>query len=45
MSYLEMRNVSKVYGEGADRVHAIENVSFSVEPGALVAVMGPSGSG
>src|ERR1700733_3899009 len=45
MSYLELRNVSKVYGEGTNRVHAIENVSVSVEPGALVAVMGPSGSG
>ncbi len=45
MSFLEMRSVSKYYGEGANQVHAIENVSLSVERGALVAVMGPSGSG
>jgi putative ABC transport system ATP-binding protein len=45
MSYLEMRNVSKSYGEGATEVDAISNVCLSVERGALVAVMGPSGSG
>ena len=45
MSVLELREVSKVYGEGADTVHALRSVSLSVEAGALVAVMGPSGSG
>jgi putative ABC transport system ATP-binding protein len=45
MSALELRNVSKVYGEGANEVHALRGVDFSVEAGALVAVMGPSGSG
>ena len=45
MSYLELRNVSKVYGGGMTEVHAIENINLSVERGALVAVMGPSGSG
>jgi putative ABC transport system ATP-binding protein len=45
MSFLEMRSVSKYYGEGENRVHAIENASLSVERGSLVAVMGPSGSG
>ena len=45
MSYLELRNISKTYGEGAAEVRAIHNVSLTVEPGALVAVMGPSGSG
>ncbi len=45
MSFLELRNVSKVYGEGTNEVHAIENVNLSVDRGALVAVMGPSGSG
>jgi putative ABC transport system ATP-binding protein len=45
VSYLELRSVSKVYGSGGSRVHAIENVSLSVERGAMVAVMGPSGSG
>jgi len=42
---LELRHVSKTYGNGAAEVHALDNVSFAVEPGALVAVMGPSGSG
>jgi putative ABC transport system ATP-binding protein len=45
MSFLELRAVSKTYGEGAGEVHAIDHVSLSVDRGALVAVMGPSGSG
>jgi len=45
MSYLELRKVSKVYGEGAAEVRAIQDVDLSVERGSLVAVMGPSGSG
>jgi len=45
MSYLELRRVSKSYGEGATQVHAIQDVDLSVDAGALVAVMGPSGSG
>jgi putative ABC transport system ATP-binding protein len=45
MSMLELRDVSKTYGEGAAQVHALAGVSMSVEPGTMVAVMGPSGSG
>ena len=45
MSMLELHHVSKVYGDGAAQVHALDDVSLSVEAGALVAVMGPSGSG
>lgn len=45
MTALELRGVSKVYGDGAAEVHALRNVDLTVEPGALVAVMGPSGSG
>jgi putative ABC transport system ATP-binding protein len=45
VSMLELRHVSKVYGDGAAQVHALDDVSLSVDAGALVAVMGPSGSG
>ena len=45
MSMLELRHVSKVYGDGAAELHALDDVSLSVDAGALVAVMGPSGSG
>jgi putative ABC transport system ATP-binding protein len=45
MSALELRDVSTVYGEGANQVHALRGVDLSVDAGALVAVMGPSGSG
>jgi putative ABC transport system ATP-binding protein len=42
---LELRQVSKVYGQGAAEVHALRDVSLEVDPGTMVAVMGPSGSG
>jgi len=45
MSYLELKGVSKSYGEGAAEVHALRDVELSVDAGAMVAVMGPSGSG
>ena len=45
MSVLEMRHVSRTYGQGAAEVHALNDVDLSVEAGAMVAVMGPSGSG
>jgi len=45
MSYLELRDISKDYGEGAAEVHALQRVDLSVEEGSLVAVMGSSGSG
>jgi putative ABC transport system ATP-binding protein len=45
MSVLDMRDVSKTYGTGDATVHALLEVSLSVEAGAMVAVMGPSGSG
>jgi putative ABC transport system ATP-binding protein len=42
---VDIRNVSKVYGRGDVAVHALDNVSLTIEPGEFVAVMGPSGSG
>ena len=45
MSVLELREVSKVYGDGPAEVQALRDVSLRVEEGVLVAVMGPSGSG
>jgi putative ABC transport system ATP-binding protein len=42
---LEMRRVSKHYGEGDAEVHALREIDLSVAPGELVAIMGPSGSG
>ena len=45
MTVLELREVSRTYGTGAAEVHALRDVSLSVEAGAMVAVMGPSGSG
>lgn len=45
MIALELRQVSKLYGEGPDEVHALREIELSVAEGELVAVMGPSGSG
>jgi putative ABC transport system ATP-binding protein len=45
MSMLELRQVSKAYGQGAAEVHALREISLEVAAGTMVAVMGPSGSG
>ena len=45
MSRLELRRVSKVYGQGTAGVHALADASLPVDAGSMVAVMGPSGSG
>ena len=47
MALLEVKNLKKVYTTrfGGNHVHALSNVSFSVEQGEYVAVMGESGSG
>lgn len=45
MKILEVSNLSKTYGKGDTLVKALDNVSFSVEQGEFVAIIGPSGSG
>jgi putative ABC transport system ATP-binding protein len=45
VSVLELREVSKTYGQDAVVVHALAAVSLTVQAGEMVAVMGPSGSG
>lgn len=42
---LEIKNVSKTYGQGTAKVVALSNVSFCVNEGDFIAIMGPSGSG
>ena len=42
---LELKQISKVYGEGAARVVALDKVTFSADENNFIAVMGPSGSG
>ncbi len=45
MVLLEVKNLSKTYGNGEAAVHALKNVSFRVPKGEYVAVVGESGSG
>lgn len=45
MKILEVTNLCKTYGKGDTIVKALDNVSFSVEKGEFLAIIGPSGSG
>ena len=45
MEILRVENLCKTYGKGENQVKALDNVSFSVERGEFVAIIGPSGSG
>lgn len=45
MEMLRVENLTKVYGTGENQVRALDGVSFSVDKGQFVAIIGPSGSG
>ena len=45
MEILRVEHLSKIYGKGENEVRALDDVSFSVERGQFVAIIGPSGSG
>lgn len=45
MEILKVENLYKIYGKGENKVNAVDNVSFSVEKGEFIAIIGASGSG
>ena len=45
MEILKIENLTKEYGKGENQVKALDNISFTVEKGDFVAIIGPSGSG
>lgn len=45
MELIRVENLSKIYGEGASEVRALDGVSLSIDAGQFVAIVGPSGSG
>lgn len=44
-SMIELRNITKVYERGAEKLHILNDLSLSVAKGDFVAIIGPSGSG
>ena len=45
MEILKIENLKKMYGKGENLVNAVDDVSFSIERGDFISVVGPSGSG
>lgn len=45
MELMQIQHLSKVYGQGENQVRAVDDISFTVEKGEFLAIIGPSGSG
>lgn len=45
MSYIEFKNISKIYKMGEVEINALNKASFNIEKGELVCILGPSGAG
>ena len=45
MELMQIEHLSKVYGQGENQVRAVDDISFTVEKGEFLAIIGPSGSG
>lgn len=45
MEILKVENICKIYGKDQNKVIALENISFSINKGEFVSIIGPSGSG
>lgn len=45
MAFIDVKNVSKVYGTKENPTYALRDITFSIEKGEFVSLMGPSGSG
>lgn len=45
MELLDVRNLSKIYKQGENEIRALDNVSFKVNRGEFIAIVGASGSG
>ena len=45
MSYIEVTDITKIYKVGSIDIHAVAGISFSIEQGEFVVILGPSGAG
>ncbi len=45
MSYIEIKNLNKIYNMGEVEINALDNTSFNIDKGELVVILGPSGAG